>query len=41
MFNKFLGAGCLMQIFAVFLNLAFWGGLVYIVLWLLNHFGVI
>lgn len=33
--------GCVMMIVAIVGNLIFWGGLVWLVLWLLQNFGVI
>jgi len=31
----------LFSLFAVILNLAFWGGLIYFVFWCLKHFGIV
>lgn len=34
-------AGCFMIILTSLLNLLLWGGLIYLVFWCLQHFGII
>jgi hypothetical protein len=39
--KKFFGMSIAMIIFTLIANLLFWGGVIYLALWCLKHFGVI
>lgn len=41
MMKGFFGGSIVMMITGVLLNFAFWGGLIYLVFWCLQHFGII